>query len=274
MFRQIESLSNDNETKLNLLRERIQKLQKVCVAYSGGVDSSLVAAISQEQLGDQAIAITGISASLADHLRIEAKKQALWIGIKHEECITNELEEPLYVNNSEQRCFACKTELHKHIREIAKVSNNSQVIDGVNHDDLGEFRPGINAAIKAGVQSPLAEVKLNKIAIRQISKALGFPWWNKPAQPCLSSRFPYGEKIDAASLKRVNDAEIWIRNKGFADVRVRSYSSMAKIELPENQIDSFILGIERKELIRYFMSLGFKSVSIDLEGLISGKLNR
>tara|TARA_Y100001968_G_scaffold333745_1_gene398977 strand:- start:731 stop:1555 length:825 start_codon:yes stop_codon:yes gene_type:complete len=274
MFHLIESLSNENENKLNLLRERIHRLQKVCVAYSGGVDSSLVAAISKEQLGDQAIAITGISASLADHLRIEAKQQALWIGIKHQECITNELEEPLYVNNSEQRCFACKNELHKHIKEIAKVSNNSQVIDGVNHDDLGDFRPGINAAKKAGVQSPLAEEKINKIAIRQISKALGFPWWDKPAQPCLSSRFPYGEKIDAVSLKRVSDAEIWIKNKGFTNVRVRIYSSMAKIELPENEINNFILKIERKDLISYFLSLGFKSVSIDLEGFISGKLNR
>ena len=273
MFDNQPGLSSAKQTKLNQLRDEIKNLKKVCVAYSGGVDSSLVAAIAKEQLGTNAIAVTGVSSALAPELLIEARKQALWLGIKHKECKTNEIEDPTYKNNSQNRCFACKKELHSQLKVIAKAAKGFKVIDGVNHDDLFDYRPGIKAAKEAGALSPLAKLKINKLTVREFSKALNLPWWDKPAQPCLASRFPYGESINIAGLERVAKAEEWLKKVGFKKVRVRTHGSLAKIEIPEYEIDSF-LELSRKEIVSFFIEIGFTSVSLDLEGLISGKLNR
>ncbi len=273
-FSQLESLTNSELKQLKLLRELIKDVSNACVAYSGGVDSSLVATIAREQLGSKAFAVTGVSPSLAPYLLKQARLQASWIGIRHEECQTNEINEPNYFKNPENRCFACKKELHKHLNQISKKSHNAQVLDGVNYDDLHEFRPGINASSQAGVLSPLAELKINKQSIRSISRSLGLPWWDKPAQPCLASRIPFGEEISSKRLEQIASAEEWIVNQGFSKVRVRSQGLSARIELPANEIDKFLKIIERNKLIKYFLSLGFHSISIDLEGLISGKLTR
>jgi len=273
-FSQLESLTNSEIKQLKLLREFIKDINNACIAYSGGVDSSLIATIAQEQLGSKAFAVTGVSPSLAPYLRKQARLQAAWIGIRHEECQTNEIKEPNYFRNPENRCFACKQELHKHLNQISKKFHNAQVLDGVNYDDLHEFRPGINASTQAGVISPLAELKIDKKSIRSISKSLGLPWWDKPAQPCLASRIPFGEEISSKRLEQIALAEEWIINEGFSKVRVRSQGLSARIELPSNDIDLFLKIIERKKLIKYFLSLGFHSISIDLEGLISGKLTR
>ncbi len=274
MFHQLETLSESKQDKLRLLRSNLLSFKRVCVAYSGGVDSSLVAAIAQEQLGEGAIAITGVSPALSIHLLTEAREQAKWIGIHHDECRTNELQDPSYNQNPKNRCFACKRELHHHLAQIAKAAQGFQVIDGVNLDDLGDHRPGIDAAREAGVRSPLAELGINKNTVREISRALGFPWWNKPAQPCLASRFPYGEEINAQRLKQVEKAEAWLRAHGFEEVRVRSQGLAARIELPARQIEELIATTKRENIVHQFRSLGFTSVSIDLEGLVSGKLNR
>ncbi len=269
-----EPLSEAKLHQLELLRSTIKKIGKVCVAYSGGVDSSLIAAISQEQLGENAIAITGVSDSLAPYLRKEAKQQAHWIGIRHQECLTKELENPNYSQNPSDRCFACKQELHKHLAKIADHFPNAQVIDGVNFDDLSDHRPGIDAARIAGVRSPLAENKIQKSTIRAISKALGFPWWDKPSQPCLASRFPYGESITSLRLNQVALAEKWLIDNGFPEVRVRIQGFGAKLELPVDRIHDLLTTIQREEIVDFFLSIGFSSISVDLEGLISGKLNR
>ena len=273
-FSQLESLTESELEQLKLLREFIKDINKACVAFSGGVDSSLVATIAQEQLGSKAFAVTGGSPSLAPYLLKQARLQAAWIGIRHEECKTNEINEPNYFKNPENRCFACKQELHKHLNQISKRFHNAQVLDGVNYDDLQDFRPGIKASNQAGVISPLAELKIDKKSIRSISKSLGLPWWDKPAQPCLASRIPFGEEISSKRLEQIALAEEWIINQGFSKVRVRSQGLSARIELPANEINNFLKIIERNQLIEYFLSLGFHSISLDLEGLISGKLTR
>jgi len=274
MFNQLEIISEEQIKKLNNLREFIRNLKTACIAYSGGVDSTLVATIAFEQLRDQSVAITGVSAALASQLLNEARLQAKWIGIKHIEIETFELEDESYSNNPKERCFACKRELHKHTTLISKKLNYKHVLDGVNLDDLGDFRPGINAAKDAGVISPLAILKFSKRDIRDISKSLCLPWWDKPAQPCLSSRFPYGYEITQKRLKMIEKAEEFIKNFGIQEVRVRCQGTSARIEIPKDEIKTFINLYNRDELIKFFFKLGFKSASLDLEGLVSGKLNR
>ncbi|KGG14662.1 MULTISPECIES: ATP-dependent sacrificial sulfur transferase LarE [unclassified Prochlorococcus] len=274
MLKLQDQLAKSNLDHLDLLRNSIKSLEKICVAYSGGVDSSLVAAIAKEQLGSNAIAITGVSPALAQHLLEEARLQAKWIGIDHKECKTNELKDPHYRNNPIDRCFACKKELHAHLLQIASKFSKAQVIDGVNADDLKDYRPGIRAANLAGVRSPLAELNINKDSIRQISKALGFPWWDKPAQPCLASRFTYGDPISSERLKQVAKAEKWLIDHGYPNVRVRIQGLTGRIEVPSYQIDDLLISSKRKEIVDFFLSIGFSSISVDLEGLVSGKLNR
>ncbi len=274
MLKLQEQLATSDRKQLDHIRDFIKSLKRVCVAFSGGVDSSLVAAIAEEQLGTCAIAVTGVSASLAPHLLEEARLQANWIGIEHRECQTNELKDPHYSENPIDRCFACKKELHKHLMLIAKNFSGAIVLDGVNVDDLNDYRPGIEAAQIAGVRSPLAELKVNKDSIRAISKALGFPWWDKPSQPCLASRFAYGDPISSKRLKQVAKAEKWLIDKGFSRVRVRLQGVAGRIEVPAHQISDLIVSSRRKELVDFFLSNGFSSISVDLEGLVSGKLNR
>ena len=270
LFSPLELLPPPLELALASLRQQLACLDRLVLAYSGGVDSSLVAALAVEQRGEAALAITGVSPALAPHLRAEAAEQARWLRITHREIPTAELADPAYASNPDQRCYACKRELH--------AAAGATVLDGVNAEDLDDHRPGIRAAKEFGVRSPLAEVGLNKAGVRQISRSLGLPWWDKPAQPCLASRFPYGEPITAERLERVAAAEAWLLARGWPQVRVRSQGQTARIELPPAQLDR-ALGLwakpeTRQALVAAFLEMGFSAVGLDLEGLVSGKLNR
>jgi len=262
------------EQKINQLKALFIEMDRALIAYSGGVDSTLVAKIAFDILGDRALAITAESPSLLPEELADAKVQAATIGIAHEVVQTNEMSNPNYTANPINRCYFCKSELHDTLKPLAITRGYPYVVDGVNADDLHDYRPGIQAAKERGARSPLAEVGASKIEVRQMSQILGLPWWDKPAQPCLSSRFPYGEEITVAKLQRVGRAEIYLRKLGFNNLRVRSESDTAKIELPPEKIQEFVLTVDLPAVVAAFQNLGFIYVTLDLEGYRSGKLNQ
>jgi pyridinium-3,5-biscarboxylic acid mononucleotide sulfurtransferase len=262
------------ERKLAQFKKILTEIDRVLIAYSGGIDSTLVAKIAFDVLGDRALAITAVSPSLLPEELEDAQIQAAQIGIKHELVKTQEMDNPNYTSNPVNRCYFCKSELHDTLKPLAIERGYPYIIDGVNYDDLQDYRPGIQAAKERGVRSPLAEVGITKTEVRQLSQQLGLPWWDKPSQPCLSSRFPYGEAITIEKLQRVGRCEIYLRQLGYRNLRVRSEENTARIELPPDQIKEFINNIDLEKLVSVFQNYGFLYVTLDLEGYRSGKLNR
>lgn len=260
--------------KFEQLKALFKEMEQALIAYSGGVDSTLVAKIAYDVLGDRALAVTAVSPSLLPEELEDAKIQAATIGIPHKIVQTHEMENPNYTSNPVNRCYFCKSELHDTLKPLALELGYPYVVDGVNADDLHDYRPGIQAAKERGARSPLAEVGVTKIEVRQLSQQLGLPWWDKPAQPCLSSRFPYGEEITVAKLQRVGRGEIYLRKLGWQNLRVRSEGDTARIELPPEQIKEFVLTNDLQTLVSAFQDFGFIYVTLDLEGYRSGKLNQ
>ncbi|NEO74030.1 ATP-dependent sacrificial sulfur transferase LarE [Moorena sp. SIO3H5] len=262
------------EQKLKQLKTIFAEMERALIAYSGGVDSTLVAKIAYDVLSDRVIAVTAESPSLLPEELEDARIQAATIGITHEVVQTHEMDNPNYTSNPVNRCYFCKSELHDTLKPLALERGYPYVVDGVNGDDLRDYRPGIQAAKERGARSPLAEVGVTKAEVRQLSKQLGLPWWDKPAQPCLSSRFPYGEMITVAKLQRVGRAEIYLRKLGFSNLRVRSEGDTARIELLPEEIKEFVVRTDLPTLVAEFQELGFVYVTLDLEGYRSGKLNQ
>lgn len=260
--------------KLNPLRDLFAQMEQTLIAYSGGIDSTLVAKIAWDVLGDRALAVTAESPSLLPEDLEEARVQAATIGIPHEIVQTHEMDNPNYTANPTNRCYFCKSELHDTLKPLAIARGYAYVVDGVNADDLQDYRPGIQAAKERGTRSPLAEMGVTKLEVRQIAQDLGLPWWDKPAQPCLSSRFPYGETITFEKLQRVGRAERYLRQSGLTTLRVRSEGNTARIELPPAQIKEFILTADLPALVQTLQEFGFLYVTLDLEGYRSGKLNQ
>ena len=260
--------------KLEQLKTLFAEMEMALIAYSGGVDSTLVAKIAHDVLGDRALAVTAVSPSLLPEELEDARIQAAAIGIAHKVVQTHEMDNPNYTSNPVNRCYFCKSELHDTLKPLALELGYPYVVDGVNADDLGDYRPGIQAAKERGARSPLAELTISKAEVRQISKQLGLSWWDKPAQPCLSSRFPYGEEITVSKLQRVGRAEIYLRKLGLSNLRVRSDGDTAKIELSPEQIKEFVLTTDLPTLVSAFQEFGFIYVTLDLEGYRSGKLNQ
>jgi uncharacterized protein len=260
--------------KLQRLQSLFAEMERALIAYSGGIDSTLVAKIAYDVLGKRALAVTAESASLLPEDLEDARIQAATIGIAHEVVQTHEMENPNYTTNPVNRCYFCKSELHDTLKPLALERGYPYVVDGINADDLSDYRPGIQAAKERGARSPLAEVGVTKLEVRELARLLGLDCWDKPAQPCLSSRFPYGEEITVAKLQRVGRAERYLRQLGFKTLRVRSDADTARIELPPEQIQPFVLKTDLPELVAAFQSYGFIYVTLDLEGYRSGKLNQ
>jgi uncharacterized protein len=267
-----------------MMQERIQQLHhylaqfrgsQLIVAYSGGIDSSLVAKVSHDAFPHNSLAVTAQSPALPAHELAQAISQAQYIGIPHRLVITEELADVNYASNPVNRCYFCKSELHSKLQAIAQTFPEAVVLDGVNADDLQDYRPGIRASREFGVRSPLAELGITKLEVRQIARALGLYWWDKPAQPCLSSRFPYGELITKEKLERVGKAEAYIRAQGWqGDLRVRSRGDRASIEVPSHRIPEFLQSIDFPTLTAVFRSYGFAETALDPAGFCSGKLNQ
>ena len=260
--------------KLEQLKALFAEMGQALIAYSGGIDSTLVSKVAFDVLGDRALAVTAVSPSLLPEDLEDACIQAAEIGIAHELVKTHELDNPNYATNPVNRCYFCKSELHDTLKPLARDRGYPYVVDGVNADDLQDYRPGIQAAKERGARSPLAEVGITKLEVREIAKHLGLACWDKPAQPCLSSRFPYGEEITLAKLQRVGRAEAYLRKLGLKTLRVRSEGDTARIELPPDQIKEFVLTTDLPTLVEQFQALGFFYVTLDLEGFRSGKLNQ
>jgi pyridinium-3,5-biscarboxylic acid mononucleotide sulfurtransferase len=261
------------QPKLDRLMAMFAAMDKALIAYSGGIDSTLVAKIAHDALGDRAIAITAQSPSLLPEDLEDAAMQAAHIGIQHEVVATHEMDNPNYTANPSNRGYFCKSELHDTLKPLAIAQGYPYVVDGVNADDLQDYRPGIQAAQERGARSPLAEVGLSKLEVRELSKLLDLPWWDKPAQPCLSSRFPYGEEITIVKLQRVGRAEVYLRRLGWQNIRVRSVGDTARIEVLPEAVKQFVAETDLGTLIEAFQGFGFLYVTLDLEGFRSGKLN-
>lgn len=262
------------QDKLQQLQSLFAQMERALIAYSGGIDSTLVAKVAFDVLGDKALAITANSPSLLPEDFEDAQVQAADIGISHQVVATHEMDNPNYTTNPVNRCYFCKSELYDTLKPLAAELGYAYVVDGVNADDLQDYRPGIQAAKERGTRSPLSEVGITKLEVREISKWLGLPWWDKPAQPCLSSRFPYGEEITVEKLRRVGQAERYLRHLGWLTLRVRSQSDTARIELPAAEIPTFIQSTDLTELVEAFKGYGFTYITLDLEGFVSGKLNQ
>jgi len=260
--------------KLEQLTTLFSEMENALIAYSGGIDSTLVAKIAVDVLGDRAIAVTAESPSLLPEDLEDARIQAAAIGIAHKIVQTHEMDNPNYSSNPVNRCYFCKSELHDTLKPMAVQWGYPYVVDGVNADDLHDYRPGIQAAKERGARSPLAEVNVTKAEVRELSKHLGLPWWDKPAQPCLSSRFPYGEEITIAKLQRVGRSEVYLRKLGWQNLRVRSEGDTARIEVLPDQVREFVIQTDLPELVSALQSYGFLYVTLDLEGYRSGKLNQ
>lgn len=261
------------EQKEQNLRSLMRELESVLVAYSGGVDSAYLALIATQELGPNALCVTGISPSLSETQKEQAERIAADFSFNHININTEELENPDYNSNPTNRCYFCKTELYGKLRPFAGQKGIAHVLDGANADDVGDYRPGRAAAAENGVRSPLIEVDLSKDEIRFLSKRQNLPTWDAPASPCLSSRIAYGLPVTIERLSKVERGEAFLRSLGFREFRVRVHDELVRIEIAPDEMRRALEPEMTGRLAEKFRNLGFRYVTIDLHGFRSGALN-
>ena len=261
------------ETKQDKLFSILGGLGSVLVAYSGGTDSAYLAWAAHRVLGANAIAITADSASIPESHKRDAEDFVRRFGIAHEYIETREFENPDYIKNDQNRCFHCKDELFTRLDEVGRVRGISHIIYGVNQDDLGDYRPGQNAAKIHQVKAPLVEAGLTKAEIRELSRMAGLPTWDRPAAACLSSRIPYGTPVTIQTIKTVEKGEEEIKALGFRQFRVRFHDELVRIEIAKDELPRALAPEMAAAFTQIFKQLGFKYVTLDLEGYRQGSLN-
>jgi uncharacterized protein len=261
------------EARLRVLKTILEDMGPVVVAFSGGVDSSLLLRVASETLGRNVLAVIASSPTYPGREIRAARALARKLKVRHEVIATNEMENPAFTANPPLRCYYCKRELMTEIRRIADRKGIAVIVDGQNADDVGDYRPGTRAAAELGVRSPLREAGLTKADIRALSKRLGLPTWNKPALACLASRFPYDTPITAEALLRVERAEDVLRKLGFGQLRVRHHDTVARIEVIPDQIVKIARPAVRNRIVAALRRIGYPYVTLDLSGYRTGSMN-
>ncbi len=257
--------------KLELLREKLSSLENTIIAYSGGVDSTLLTKVAQDLIGERLTAVIVISPTLAERELIEARNIAAQIGVKLVEMNSEELSIPAYCDNSENRCYICKDYRYEMLRTYAADHGFQEILDGSNADDLNDYRPGQKAAQEHGVRSPLQEAGLTKAEIRSLAKELELSNWEKPSSACLASRIPYGTTITLSMLHMIEKAENFLYQLGFQQHRVRHHGEIARIEVLPEQFEKLMA--QRVEIIQNLEEIGYTYITLDIKGFRSGSLN-